>query len=92
MKEKIFLRLYIHRKENDLIKYCESEKCLQSFKKERSSKRLKRRYSRDNIRVKIKRAFLNNLIIKLNNNNKTNRKKISFKIWSKIFKQCKEKS
>ena len=68
------------------------KKCLQSFKKERSSKRLKRRYSRDNIRVKIKRAFLNNLIIKLNNNNKTNRKKISFKIGSKIFKQCKEKS
>ena len=54
------------RKENDLIKYCGREECLQPLKKGRSSKKLRRRYLRFNIRVKIKRAFLNILIIKLN--------------------------
>ena len=52
------------RKENDLIKYCKREECLQPLKKGRSSKKLRRRYLRFNIRVKIKRAFLNILIIK----------------------------
>ena len=53
-----FLRKVIVRKKR--------EECLQPLKKGRSSKKLRRRYLRFNIRVKIKRAFLNILIIKLN--------------------------
>ena len=66
------------------------KKCLQSFKKERSSKRLKRRYSRDNIRVKIKRAFLNNLIIKLNKIIKQTERKSLLKFGQKFSSDVKK--
>ena len=88
--EVIYPLFTFSRKKNDLIKYCESEKCLQSFKKERSSKRLKRRYSRDNIRVKIKRAFLNNLIIKLNKIIKQTERKSLLKFGQKFSRDVKK--
>ena len=65
---KYFLRKEIERKNifevvYPLFTFSRKEKPL---KKGRSSKKLRRRYLRFNIRVKIKRAFLNILIIKLN--------------------------
>ena len=63
--QKIYLFTF-SKKEDYSIKYCNREECFQPLKKERSSTRKKRFYSRDNIRVKIKRAFFNILIKKIN--------------------------
>ena len=53
------------RKENQIFKYFEKKECLSYLKKERSSKRKNRLFLRFNIRIKVKRAFLNILINKV---------------------------
>lgn len=52
--------------QTDLSQYLGTEKYLFPLKKERSIVRNNRKYNRDNIRIKLKRSFLNALIKKLN--------------------------